>query len=128
MSQRQEFVEFARRQAVPLAELCRRFGISRKTGYKWLGRDVFTDAFDAWRAIYNHERPHQALALAVPASRYRPGCRPYPETLPPIEYGDGDTVVMVGARRADGKTQGRESVLAKRTKRQNQNGLRLSPE
>jgi hypothetical protein len=43
MSQRQEFVEFARRQAVPLAELCRRFGISRKTGYKWLGRDVFTD-------------------------------------------------------------------------------------
>jgi transposase-like protein len=43
MSQRQEFVEFARQQAVPLAELCRRFGISRKTGYKWLGRDVFAD-------------------------------------------------------------------------------------
>lgn len=53
-------------------------------------------AFDRWRAMYNHERPHQALALAVPASRYRPSARPFPETLPPIEYGDGDTVATVG--------------------------------
>ena len=64
-------------------------------------------AFDTWRAVYNHERPHQALELAVPASRYRPSPRPYPETLPPIEYGDGDTVAIVkwdGRVRFRGKT------------------------
>jgi transposase InsO family protein len=54
-------------------------------------------AFDAWRTIYNHERPHQALALAVPASRYQPSPRAYPNTLPPIEYGDADTVATVRA-------------------------------
>ena len=53
-------------------------------------------AFDAWRGLYNHERPHQALDLAVPASRYRPSPRPYPHTLPAIEYGEGDTVATVG--------------------------------
>ena len=43
-------------------------------------------AFDRWRRVYNCERPHQALDMAVPASRYRPSPRPFPETLPPIEY------------------------------------------
>lgn len=42
--------------------------------------------FDAWRHVYNHERPHEALGLAVPASRYAPSPRPFPETLPPLEY------------------------------------------
>ena len=32
-------------------------------------------AFDAWRPIYNLERPHQALDQEVPASRYRPSPR-----------------------------------------------------
>jgi Integrase core domain len=27
--------------------------------------------FDQWRQVYNHERPHQALGMAVPASRYQ---------------------------------------------------------
>ena len=44
-------------------------------------------ALDGWRTVYNHERPHQALALAVPASRYRLSPRPYPEVLAPIAYG-----------------------------------------
>lgn len=35
---RQEFVLKAQREGVPFAALCRQFGISRKTGYKWLGR------------------------------------------------------------------------------------------
>ena len=30
-------------------------------------------ALDAWVEVYNHQRPHQALAMAVPASRFRPG-------------------------------------------------------
>ena len=35
---RKEFVQQAAVRAVSFAELCSRFGISRKTGYKWLGR------------------------------------------------------------------------------------------
>jgi transposase InsO family protein len=42
--------------------------------------------FDLWREVYNHERPHQALAMDVPASRYRPSPRAFPEKLPGIEY------------------------------------------
>ena len=51
--------------------------------------------FDAWRDTYNLIRPHAALALAVPASRYQPSPRPFPEVLPPIEYGPDDLVRMV---------------------------------
>lgn len=43
-------------------------------------------AFDAWRDDYNLVRPHQALAMAVPASRYCPSPMTFPESLPPIEY------------------------------------------
>jgi transposase InsO family protein len=52
-------------------------------------------SFDRWREMYNHERPHQALGQNVPASRYRPSPRAYPETLPPIEYGPDDLVCKV---------------------------------
>jgi len=38
MKLRQEFVELALHQSVPFADLCRRFGVSRQTGYKWLNR------------------------------------------------------------------------------------------
>ena len=34
MVQRQEFVRLVQCKALTVAELCRRFGISRKTGYK----------------------------------------------------------------------------------------------
>jgi transposase InsO family protein len=36
---REEFVVLARAAPANVAELCRRFGISRKTGYKWLARE-----------------------------------------------------------------------------------------
>jgi transposase InsO family protein len=52
-------------------------------------------ALDAWRQVYNHERPHQALDYAVPASRYRPSGRAFPEPLPPIVYGPEDRVRQV---------------------------------
>jgi transposase InsO family protein len=42
--------------------------------------------FDRWREVYNFVRPHQALALAPPAARYRPSPRPFPEPLPALEY------------------------------------------
>ncbi len=51
--------------------------------------------FDQWRVVYNTERPHEALSMAVPASRYQPSQRRYPEQLPPIEYGPADLVRKV---------------------------------
>jgi transposase InsO family protein len=38
MSQRLEFVVLASERVLAFSELCRRFGVSRKTGYKWLER------------------------------------------------------------------------------------------
>jgi transposase InsO family protein len=55
-------------------------------------------AFDRWRHIYNHQRPHEALGLATPATRYRPSPRSFPEALPDIEYGPGDIVRKVDPR------------------------------
>jgi transposase InsO family protein len=51
--------------------------------------------FDPWREVYNHRRPHEALGLAVPASRYHPSERPFPEVLPVWDYGPGDEVRKV---------------------------------
>jgi len=51
--------------------------------------------FDAWRHRYNHERPHQALDMAVPATRYQPSRRAWSEQLPAIEYAQGDLVRKV---------------------------------
>jgi transposase InsO family protein len=42
--------------------------------------------FDNWRQTYNHERPHEALKMAVPSSRYHVSGRSFPESLPPVEY------------------------------------------
>jgi transposase InsO family protein len=52
-------------------------------------------AFDRWRSVYNTQRPHEAIALAVPASRYRPSTRDYVETVEPFEYAPGDMVRRV---------------------------------
>ena len=45
--------------------------------------------FDRFRSEYNHERPHEALGMATPASVYGPSPRPFPERLPEIEYPAG---------------------------------------
>lgn len=42
--------------------------------------------FDAWRELYNHERPHQAIGDEPPASRFTVSPRRLPETLPDIVY------------------------------------------
>jgi len=51
--------------------------------------------FDEWREVYNRERPHEALGMAVPCERYQPSSRPFPEVLPPILYDPQDEVRMV---------------------------------
>jgi len=63
MDARRRFVTSRERSGLSLAELCRRFGISRKTGYKWLER---------WEAggppglADRSSRPH-TCAHAIPA-------------------------------------------------------------
>jgi len=57
-------------------------------------------AFDAWREVYNFERPHEALDQQVPASRYRPSKRPMPECLPEPEYDSHEIVRTIPATKA----------------------------
>jgi hypothetical protein len=52
-------------------------------------------AFDAWRPIYNEQRPHEALALAVPATRYKPSPIAFAERLAEPEYYTTDQVRRV---------------------------------
>lgn len=66
-----------------------------------IGRRAFADLaecqrrFDAWRVVYNTQRPHEALELATPAARYVPSPRPFPETIEPFDYGPGAIVRRV---------------------------------
>lgn len=66
-----------------------------------LARHSFYDLADAqrhlarWRHLYNFERPHDALQLQTPASRYRPSAKAMPKVLPPIEYLSSDLVRRV---------------------------------
>ena len=66
-----------------------------------IGRRAWQDpaecarAFESWRHVYNAERPHEALELATPASRYHPSRRTFPERLAPIDYGPGAIVRKV---------------------------------
>jgi transposase InsO family protein len=53
--------------------------------------------FDSFRERYNLLRPHDALGLATPVSRYCPSPIPFPESLPPIEYPDDLEVRRVQA-------------------------------
>lgn len=65
-------------------------------GHSFADMACAQDAFDRWRRIYNLERPHQALALKTPATRYLPSPRSYSSTLAPIAYRDEDEVLEVG--------------------------------
>ena len=66
-----------------------------------IGRRAFADLaecqrrFDQWRVVYNTQRPHEALALATPAARYRPSERCFPEKIEPFDYGPGAIVRRV---------------------------------
>lgn len=52
-------------------------------------------AFDDWNGIYNFVRPHDALNLQVPASRYEVSKRRYCGLEKEYEYDDGDTLRKV---------------------------------
>ena len=64
-------------------------------GRQWQDLPDLQEAFDPFRHQYNFIRPHDALGLEVPASRYQVSLRPFPETLPAIEYDSGVLVRKV---------------------------------
>lgn len=51
--------------------------------------------FGVYQPRYNEERPHESLGMVVPASRYVPSERSYPERLPEVEYEEGEQVRRV---------------------------------
>lgn len=53
------------------------------------------ELFDRWREVYNTERPHEALGMEVPATRYRASKRSFPKNLPKVEYNSSDEVRKV---------------------------------
>ena len=55
MSERHRFITDARRRIASFAELCTHYGISRKTGYKWLGR---AEAQGSAHLAEHSRRPH----------------------------------------------------------------------
>ena len=64
MSERLEFVELASVAGCNMVRLCRRFGISRKTGYKWLGR--YRQTGEAGLAERSR-RPRRSPRTTIPA-------------------------------------------------------------
>ena len=62
---------------------------------QWQGIPDLQAAFALFRQQYNFIRPHDALGLEVPASRYQVSLRSFPESLPPINYDPGVMVRKV---------------------------------
>ncbi len=62
--------------------------------YFWNLKDAQKN-FDSWREEYNLERPHQALNMQPPITRYAASRRAYPQHLPSIAYRDTDLVRTV---------------------------------
>jgi transposase InsO family protein len=56
--------------------------------------------FDAWRMVYNLERPHEGLEMKVPADRFRPSLRAMPAHVPKVHYDIGETVRTVSSTRS----------------------------
>jgi len=52
---------------------------------RWTDLTHCQKAFEWWQRIYNEKRPHEALDLETPSSRYQLSHRQYPKSLAPIE-------------------------------------------
>jgi transposase-like protein len=66
MSLRLEFVELACQDGSNVSQLCRRFGISRETGYKWLRR--FREAGERQEGLMDRSpRPHTSPRRTSPS-------------------------------------------------------------
>ena len=67
--------------------------LNRSLAWKDLGH--CQKHFQQWRHQYNHIRPHEALDMRPPATRYRHSPRPMPSSISPIQYDHGDSVRTV---------------------------------
>lgn len=65
-------------------------------------------ALDRFRHTYNTVRPHEAIGMAVPASRYVMSSRPMPDTIEPPEY---EAQVDVRKVQAGGRISWRGRIL-----------------
>ena len=61
---------------------------TRRCKEDWLSQNWL----DSFRHEYNHIRPHEALGMATPASRWQPSSRPYQPSPPAWDYGAGAEV------------------------------------
>jgi transposase InsO family protein len=68
------------------------------TRHDWRDLAQAQPRFTAYRRLYNHERPHEALGLAVPAARYRASPRGWPARLLEPEYATGTSVRPVKSK------------------------------
>src|ERR1700751_477681 len=64
----------------------------------WLDHEHCRSLFEAFRTRYNLHRPHEALDLAVPATRYQPSSRPWPKAIHLPQYLQGDERRLVSPK------------------------------
>src|SRR5262245_7321120 len=84
VEERMRFVVAAQKQEESFAAICRRFGVSRRVGYKWLQRFEEGGAcglLDRLRAPWHHP---QAMLQEIAAQSIRRKCEKVRASLPPI--------------------------------------------
>lgn len=69
------------------------------------------DAFDRFRHEYNHDRPHEALDDATPASCYTASCRQMPRRVPELNYGE-DVMVRRISQQGSLKVNGERTFVS----------------
>jgi len=69
------------------------------------------DAFDRFLQEYNHDRPHEALDDATPASCYRASCRQMPRRVPELDYGE-DVMVRRISHQGSLKVKGERTFVS----------------
>jgi putative transposase len=69
------------------------------------------DAFDRFLHEYNHDRPHEALDDATPASYYTASCRQMPRRVPELEYGK-DVMVRRISQQGSMKVNGERTFVS----------------
>ena len=69
------------------------------------------DAFDRFLQEYNHDRPHEALDDATPASCYTASCRQMPRRVPELDYGE-DVMVRRISQQGSLKVNGERTFVS----------------
>lgn len=69
------------------------------------------DAFDRFLREYNHDRPHEALDDATPASCYTASCRQMPRRVPELDYGE-DVMVRRISQQGSLKVNGERTFVS----------------